>query len=235
LSLEHEIRPNHIRPTAELAERVLLPGDPGRALAVAQALLDTPPRMFNHARGLWGYTGVAPDREPLTVQATGMGGPSAAIVCEELIALGATRLVRIGTCGALDTELELGTLIAAESVLPADGTSVALGADEPLAPDPDLLERLVAAGARPATVASSDLFYDPRDAAAGWVERGALAVEMEAATILRVADRRGVAAACVLGVSDVPGSNGARRISPDELVELGVRVGEAGYAALRSP
>ncbi|HEX6583251.1 MAG TPA: hypothetical protein VF056_06570 [Thermoleophilaceae bacterium] len=214
---------------------MLLPGDPGRALAVAQALLDQPPRMFNHARGLWGYTGVAPDGEPLTVQATGMGGPSAAIVCEELIALGATRLVRIGTCGALDPELELGTLIAAESVLPADGTSAALGADAPLAPDPDLLERLVAAGARPGTVASSDLFYDPRGAAAGWVERGALAVEMEAATILRVADRRGVAAACVLGVSDAPGSNGARRMSPDELLELGVRVGEAGYAALRSP
>ena len=215
---------------------MLLPGDPGRALAVAQALLETPPKMFNHARGLWGYTGIAPDGEPLTVQATGMGGPSAAIVCEELIALGATRLVRIGTCGALNAELELGTVLAAESVLPADGTSVALGADAPLAPDPDLLERLVASGARRVTVASSDLFYDPRDgAAAGWVERGALAVEMEAATIFQVAARRGVAAACVLGVSDAPGSNGARRLSPEQLAEMGLRVGEAGYAALRSP
>ena len=93
----------------------------------------------------------------------------------------------------------------------------------------------MAAGARPATVATSDLFYDPReDAAAGWVERGALAVEMEAATILQVAARRGVAAACVLGVSDVPASNGSRRMGPDELEQLGVRVGEAGYAALRS-
>ena len=250
MPLEHEVRANHIRPTAELAERVLLPGDPGRALAVAQALLETPPKMFNHARGLWGYTGIAPDGEPLTVQATGMGGPSAAIVCEELIALGATRLVRIGTCGAIGPELELGTLLAAESVLPADGTSAALGADAPLAPDPALLERLVAAGARPVTVASSDLFYDPRDgAAAGWAERGALAVEMEAAAILQVAARRGVAAACVLGVSDAvaqaagaargaamaSGSNGTRRMSPDELAKLGVRVGEAGYAALRSP
>jgi uridine phosphorylase len=236
LPLEHEVRANHLRPVADLAERVLLPGDPGRALAVAQALLETPPRMFNHARGLWGYTGTAADGEPLTVQATGMGGPSAAIVCEELIALGATRLVRIGTCGALDPELELGTLLAAESVLPADGTSAALGADAPLVPDPGLLERLVAAGARPATVASSDLFYDPRDgAAAGWAELGALAVEMEAATILQVAARRGVAAACVLGVSDVPGSNGARRMNSSELEELGVRVGEAGYAAVRNP
>jgi uridine phosphorylase len=215
---------------------VLLPGDPGGALAVAQALLETPPKMFNHARGLWGYTGIAPDGEPLTVQATGMGGPSAAIVCEELIALGAKRLVRIGTCGALDAQLELGTLLAVQSVLPADGTSAALGADAPLASDPQLLELLVAAGARPATVASSDLFYDPRDGTvAGWAERGALAVEMEAATIFQIAARRGVAAACVLGVTDVPGSNGARRMGPDELVELGVRVGEAGYAALTSP
>jgi purine-nucleoside phosphorylase len=85
-------------------------------------------------------------------------------------------------------------------------------------------------------VASSDLFYDPRDGtAAGWIERGALAVEMEAATILQVAARRGVAAACVLGVSDVPSSNGARRMDQEAFEELGVRVGEAGYAALRSP
>jgi uridine phosphorylase len=235
LSLEHEIRPNHLQPNGELAERVLLPGDPGRALAVAQALLEPAPRMFNHARGLWGYTGVAPDGEPLTIQATGMGGPSAAIVCEELIALGARTLVRIGTCGALDPSIPLGTLLAAESVLPADGTSTALGADSPLEPDRELLERLVEAGARPVTIASSDLFYDPREeAAASWTELGALAVEMEAATIFQIAARRGVAAACVLGVSDLASANGARRMSQEELVELGVRVGEAGYAAVRN-
>jgi uridine phosphorylase len=236
LALQHEVRPNHLRPAAELAERVLLPGDPGRALLVAQALLDPAPRMFNHARGLWGYTGTASDGELLTVQATGMGGPSAAIVCEELIALGATRLVRIGTCGALDPEIPPGALLAAETVLPEDGTSAALGAAAPLRADPDMLARLVEAGARPVTVASSDLFYDPReDSARGWAGRGAVAVEMEAATIFRVAARRGVAAACVLGVSDVRGTNGARRMSQEELEELGLRVGEAGYAAVRSP
>ena len=236
MALQHEVRPNHLRPAAELAERVLLPGDPGRALAVAQSLLEPAPRMFNHARGLWGYTGTAADGELLTIQATGMGGPSAAIVCEELIALGARRLVRIGTCGALDPDISLGTLLAAERVLPADGTSAALGAREPLEPDAGLLAGLVAAGARPVTVASSDLFYDPRDdAAASLAGRGAVAVEMEAATILQVAARHGVAAACVLGVSDVVSSDGARRMSQDELAELGVRVGEAGYAAVRSP
>src|SRR5215207_5431164 len=75
--------PIHLRPTAPLADRVLLPGDPGRALMLAQELL-TEPKMFNHHRGLWGYTGVAGDGELLTVQATGMGGPSGAIVLEEL-------------------------------------------------------------------------------------------------------------------------------------------------------
>jgi uridine phosphorylase len=161
VSLEHVPRPIHLRPAAELAERVLLPGDPRRALAVAQTLLEEP-RMFNHARGLWGYTGTAPDGAALTVQSTGMGGPSAAIVVEELIALGARRLVRIGTCGALVPDLDLGDLVAAEVVLPADGTSAALGADGPLRPDRGLTDALVRAGARPATVVTTDLFYDPR-------------------------------------------------------------------------
>ena len=232
MRLAHQPRPIHLRPAAELAERVLLPGDPHRALAVAQHLLEGP-KMFNHSRGLWGYTGAAADGQPLTIQATGMGGPSAAIVVEELIALGARSLVRIGTGAALVEDLSLGDLIAAETVLSADGTSAALGANGALTPDPDLLARLASAGARPATVASSDLFYDPREGQTGaWTERGAIAVEMEAATILRVAARRGVGAACVLGVSDVPGEEGARRATPEHLEGIGLRVGEAGYAAL---
>src|ERR671924_633203 len=142
--------PIHLRPTAELAERVLLPGDPARALAVAQALTEAP-KMFNHSRGLWGYTGVAADGEPVTIQATGMGGPSAAIVCEELIALGARKLVRIGTCGALDAGLELGDLLVAEKVLPEDGAARALGGTEPITADPALTDALAEVGARRAT------------------------------------------------------------------------------------
>jgi uridine phosphorylase len=226
--------PAHLNPATELAERVLLPGDPHRALAVAQALLESP-LMFNHRRGLWGYTGTARDGDLLTIQSTGMGGPSAAIVCEELIGLGARRLVRIGTCGALDDRAGLGELVAAAAVLAADGASAALGADGLLAPDADMTERLVAAGARPLTVVSADLFYDPRpDAAAGWRERGAAVVEMEAATLLQVSSRHGVAAACVLGVSDVIEDGGSRRLDDEALEELGIRLGEAGYAALSS-
>jgi DeoD family purine-nucleoside phosphorylase len=228
--VEHQPHPIHLRPAADLAERVLLPGDPHRALAVAQHLLDGP-KMFNPSRGLWGYTGMAADGEPLTIQATGMGGPSAAIVVEELIALGARRLVRIGTCGALAGGLALGDLVAAESVLPADGASAALGANGSLAPDPGLLERLVAAGARPGMVVSSDLFYDPREGQVGeWVERGAVAVEMEAAAILLVAARRGVEAACVLGVSDLVGPR--VRAEAEQIEAMGLRLGEIGYAAV---
>ncbi len=117
--------PIHLRPTTTLAERVLLPGDPGRALALAQFLLEQP-LMFNHHRGLWGYTGAAADGEPLTVQSTGMGGPSAAIVLHELISLGVRRAIRVGTCGALDPTLELGDLVVAREAIAADGTSAAL-------------------------------------------------------------------------------------------------------------
>src|SRR4051794_41224196 len=74
----------HVHPTASLADRALLPGDPGRALALAQALCDAPAKMFNHNRGLWGYTGTALDGAPLTIQSTGIGGPSAAGLVEGL-------------------------------------------------------------------------------------------------------------------------------------------------------
>src|SRR4051794_41918225 len=142
-------RPIHLNPATEVAERVLLPGDPQRALAVAQALLESP-RMLNARRGLWGYTGTAPDGTDVTVQSTGMGGPSAAIVAEELIDLGARTLVRIGTCGALVPELALGELLAAAKALGADGTSRALGADGGVPADARLTEALVEAGGGPA-------------------------------------------------------------------------------------
>jgi DeoD family purine-nucleoside phosphorylase len=222
----------HIRPHEPVAERVLLPGDPGRALRLAQQLLD-PPKMLNHNRGLWGYTGAGPDGEPLTVQSTGMGGPSTAIVVEELIELGARRLLRVGTCGALVDGFELGTLLVADAVLAADGTSRALGAGERALPDPQLQAALAAAadGAATGVVVSSDLFYDPdRDRARRWVEAGAVAVEMEAATLFTVAQRRGVAAACVLTVSDVVADG--RRIGADALEQAELALGRVGGAAL---
>lgn len=227
-----ESQPIHLKPAAELAERVLLPGDPHRALAVAQALLDRP-RMFNHHRGLWGYTGMAPDGEPVTIQSTGMGGPSAAIVVTELLDLGARRLIRIGTCGALGGGLALGDLVTVDEVLADDGASRALGAGEWIRPDAGLTAALAdAAGGVRGAVASADLFYDPRPGVAErWLGAGALAVEMEAATVLTLADARGAAAACLLGVSDLLGPERIR-IDPDGLEALGIRLGEAALAAL---
>jgi len=222
----------HLRPHEEVAERVLVPGDPGRALRLAQLLLEKP-KMLNHNRGLWGYSGIAVDGGPLTIQSTGMGGPSAAIVLEELVELGARRIVRVGTCGALADGLLLGSLLVADGVLAEDGTSRALGASGTLQPDPVLYAALRAAASDAGTglVVSSDLFYDPDPARArAWAAAGALAVEMEAATLLAVAARRGVTAAVVLAVSDTV-ENGAR-IGPEALERAEAELGRVGLAAL---
>jgi uridine phosphorylase len=214
----------HLRPHAEVAERVLLPGDPGRALRLAQQLVDGP-RMLNHHRGLWGYTGLAPDGRPLTIQSTGLGGPSTAIVVEELIALGARRLVRIGTGVAVDGGLALGSLVIADAVQADDGASRALGASAPLAADPELLAALLAAGngAVTGTVASSDLHYDAPAA-----PRGAIAADLSTGALFAVAARRGARAACVLAISEAQGV----RIEPDALEAAEAELGRVGAAAL---
>jgi DeoD family purine-nucleoside phosphorylase len=238
----------HLRPTAALAERVLLPGDPSRALALAQTLL-VKPLMFNHHRGLWGYTGPArADGEPLTIQSTGMGGPSAAIVLTELIALGARRLIRVGTCGALAPGLSLGDLIVARDSISVDGTSRALGADGRVTADPSLTDTLLHAAAARAqtnsstrrvhagTIVSVDLFYEPTPLAGR--ERHAadvLAIEMEAATLFAVAAAASVPVACVLAVSDTFDAAGARTHIDDEpLLQAAEAMGAIAVAALSS-
>jgi uridine phosphorylase len=223
--------PIHLRPTAPLAERVLLPGDPGRALALAQSLL-LEPLMFNHHRGLWGYTGAAPDGEPLTIQSTGMGGPSATIVLTELIALGARRAIRVGTCGALAPGLALGELVIARDSICADGTSRALGGGERVAADHGLTEALTreVPSARAGTIVSVDLFYEARLPPAA---DGALAVEMEAAALFAVGGAAAVPVACLLAVSDTFDSSGAReRIEDEALLAAAEQMGAAATAAL---
>ena len=225
-------QPIHLNPTAPLAERVLLPGDPGRALALAQALLDQP-RMFNHNRGLWGYTGTAPDERPLTIQSSGMGGPSAAIVVTELAELGARRVVRVGTCGALEPSLELGELVLVGDAMAADGTSRALGAGERVCASHRLVDAFARAGAsQPRTVVSADLFYD-RDAerARTWRAGGAAAVEMECATLFTLAEILDFDAGAVLVVSDLL-EEPPVRIGADGLRAAERRMGELALSAL---
>ena len=227
----------HIHQTAELAERVLLPGDPGRALRLAQALLEQP-RMLNHNRGLWGYTGTARDGAALSIQSTGMGGPSAAVVASELIELGARLLVRVGTCGALQDGLQPGGLVVVSEAIADDGTSVALGAGRPLcrvtAPG-GLRDQLVRAGAARGAAAlavvSSDLFYDvDAERVARWRAAGAVAVEMETAALFALAARRGVQAASALLCSNVVGEE--RYLAPEALHAGEIALGELALAAL---
>ena len=114
--------PIHLRAEpGDYAPAVLLPGDPLRARRVAEEFLDDA-RQVNGERGMLGFTGTH-EGTPVSVQATGMGCPSAAIVIEELMQLGADRLIRIGTCGGLQPDLELGDTIIALSAVPADGTA----------------------------------------------------------------------------------------------------------------
>jgi DeoD family purine-nucleoside phosphorylase len=246
-SVNHS-EPIHLRPTAALAERVLLPGDPGRALALAQFLLEQP-LMFNHHRGLWGYTGKAADGELLTVQSTGMGGPSAAIVLHELIALGVTRAIRVGTCGALDPALGLGDLVVAREAIAADGTSAALGACSLTRADPVLADaladrlgigkahaqaRMRGQVAHQGRIVSTDLFYEPpSERNDGWSAAGALAVEMEASALFAVGATAGIQVACVLAVSDTfEGPDARVRIDDDALLKAAEAMGSAALAAL---
>jgi DeoD family purine-nucleoside phosphorylase len=233
--------PIHLRPTATLAPRVLLPGDPGRALVLAQLLLEKP-LMFNHHRGLWGYTGTAGDGEPLTIQSTGMGGPSAAIVLHELIELGVRAAIRVGTCGALDPALSLGELLVAREAIAADGASAALGANRRTQADPSLTDALTraaraaaaVAGSHDGLVVSTDLFYElSSERNGGWRAEGALAVEMEASALFAVGATARVAVACALVVTDTFDANGTRtRIDDDALVSAVETMGRVAATAL---
>ncbi len=191
--------------------------------------------MFNHNRGLWGYSGTAADGQPLTIQSSGMGGPSAAIVISELADLGARKLIRVGTCGSLDPSLPIGRLLVATEAISADGTSRALRGQERLRPSHGLTGALQAAAGQSATsgpVVSTDLFYEARDGLeAGWRAAGALAVEMETATLFALADHRGLAAASLLLVSDLLYPT-RTRIAADRLRDAEHRLGEVALAAL---
>lgn len=211
---------SRLQPHAPVAERVLVPGDPGRALRLAQWLLETP-KMLNHHRGLWGYTGTAlEDSEPLTIQSSGTGGPSAALVIADLATLGARRVVRVGTAAALDRSVALGALIAAEVVVGRDGTSRALGADERQPADPALVGGLVAAGARLGTLLSVDV---PAEAGPE-----ATAVDLESAAVLAAAARAGLRAASLVAVTE----RGDERIDSEGLAAAERELGRIALAAL---
>ena len=125
--------PGHVRAEpGDFAESVLLPGDPRRANYIAENFFDDA-KLVTDERGMLGYTGSYKGK-PVSVQATGMGCPSAAIVTEELIQLDARNLLRIGICGGYSRELRLGDLVIATAATPNDGTVSSITRGLPYAP-----------------------------------------------------------------------------------------------------
>lgn len=191
--------PARLRPTAPIAADAVLVGDPGRALMLAQELLEEP-KMCNHARGLWGYSGKSTRGGPLTVQATGMGGPSAALVLADLTELGVRRAIRVGTCSALDPELRLGELLAIVEAYAWAGPGGRAGAV--VLPDAELssgLRRELGAACRKATVASIDTLHV--GGAPAPVGEGD-AADMQTAALLAGGRTLGIAVAAVLIVTE---------------------------------
>ncbi len=219
--------PPRLRPTASLAADAILVGDPGRALLLAQELL-TQPKMSNHSRGLWGYSGQTPAGRALTIQSTGMGGPSAALVLGELGDLGVRRVVRVGTCTGFEKSLDLGEIVVVETAIAAGGSATALGAGrgEAVAPEQRLAKRLAEAqeGFRRATIASFDTH--PEDQVPS---PGVVAADMQTAPLLVRARALGIEAAAVLIVSEKAGEGHLER-EPLEMAEK--RAGHAAAAVL---
>ena len=197
--------PLHLRPAAELAERVLLPGDPHRALHVAQALLEKP-LMFNHHRGLWGYTGAARDGAPLTVQSTGHGRAE-----RRDRGRGADRARRPDPGPDRDLRRarratsRWATLVPVEASLAADGASRALGADGRVEADPALARALAARERARAGHGRLDrpLLRRARGAAGGVGRRRApRSWRWRPPRCCRSPPRHGVRAGCLLAVTD---------------------------------
>ena len=222
----------HAEP-GDYASVVLLPGDPNRATRIAARFdggLDGS-RLVSQHRGLLGYTGTV-DGVPVSVQTTMMGAPTTSIVMEELINLGVTTFIRVGTTGGFGG-LGIGDAVVALAAAGAAGMSGILGANEPTAPtaDLDVVQALVTASVanglvtHTGPIVTSDVFYDPHpDGVARWGRRGYLCVEMESAAVFLLAMRerakgRPVRAGSILTVSDIiadPALDQAVRLAGDE-------------------
>jgi uridine phosphorylase len=209
--------PARLRPTAPIAAAAILVGDPGRALILAQELLEQP-KMSNHARGLWGYSGLTPAGDELTIQATGMGGPSASVVLGDLAELGVRRAIRIGTCTSLG-DLGLGEpLVVTEAHTPGGGRWL---------PDPELTAGLEQAlKTTSGVVVSLDSLHRPEAGLPSLVAEGA---DMQTAALLQAAQERSVAAAAILVATERSDSG---QLRDEELEAAAKRVGRAASVLL---
>jgi len=194
----------------EIAETVLLPGDPYRARWAAQTFLQDAV-LVSEVRGMLGYTGTW-NGHRVTIHGTGMGMPSMSIYANELIRdYGARTLIRVGSAGALPTHVKVRDVILAQSCSTVGSPSRTIFRELNFAPCADfgLLARAHAAAVARGTpvhvggIYTSDTFYDERrDLAEQLLRHGCLAVEMEAAELYTLAARHGARALAILTVSD---------------------------------
>ena len=194
----------------DIADIVLMPGDPYRAKWAAETFLDAP-KLVNEVRGMLGFTGTYKGA-PVTIHGSGMGMPSLSIYANELIRdYGAKTLIRIGSCGGMQPHVKLRDIIIAMAASSLSTPSSGLFKELNFAPcaDYDLLSAAVAeaqgkdVGLHVGGIYSSDVFYDERpDLNEQMVRHGILGVEMEAAELYNLAARYGVRALAVLTVSD---------------------------------
>jgi 5'-methylthioadenosine phosphorylase/purine-nucleoside phosphorylase len=220
--------PIHLRAEpGDYAPAVLCPGDPRRARYIAETYFDPGVREVNAERGMLGFTGTFEGR-PISVQTTGMGCPSCGIVFEELVMLGATRLIRVGTCGGLGDDMRMGDTVIGVSATADDQnplryagiTGFAPTATFTLAETAARLSREVGGGAvHVGPIVTAGLFYDPDPGMfARWKRLGHLGVEMEAAMMYAIAAVKGIEALAIMTVSDLLADDGStERISDDEL------------------
>ena len=194
----------------EIAETVLMPGDPYRARWAAEAFLDDP-TLVSEVRGMLGYTGTWRGN-PVTIHGSGMGMPSLSIYVNELIKdFGAKTLIRIGSCGGMQESVGLRDVILAITASSVSTPSRGIFREFNFAPSADwglLSAAAKAAAAKETTthiggIYSSDVFYDERpDLNEQMTRHGILGVEMEAAELYTLALRYGCRALAVLTVSD---------------------------------
>ena len=194
----------------QIAETVLMPGDPYRARWAAQTFLDDAV-LVNEVRGMLGYTGTWKGNR-VTIQGSGMGMPSLSIYANELIRdYGAKTLIRIGSCGAMQEKVKIRDVILGVSASSISTPSAGIFKEFNFAPSADfgLLAAAHAAAVAKGTpvhaggIYSADVFYDERpDLNEQMTRHGILGVEMEAAELYNLAARYGCRALAILTVSD---------------------------------
>ncbi|MFY2823644.1 purine-nucleoside phosphorylase [Ruegeria sp. MALMAid1280] len=194
----------------EIAETVLMPGDPYRAKWAAETFLQDA-KQVNNVRGMLGFTGTW-NGNPVTIQGSGMGMPSLSIYANELIRdYGAKTLIRIGSCGGMQDSVKIRDVILAMTSTTLSTPSRGILKELNFAPCADwgLLQAAAKAAEANGTpthvggIYSSDVFYDERpDLNEQMVRHGILGVEMEAAELYILAARHNCRALAVLTVSD---------------------------------